>query len=250
MSAEWSSRPTPAPGPASSPIPASSSASGKRAKPRSAPPPSSRGQPEHWPGWEDSAVPPDKLGAYLRELEKLFAAHGYTAALYGHFGDGVTHCRINFDFHSRAGAGELSPVHARGGAARAQLRRIAVGRAWRRPGARRAAEHHVRRRARPSFSRVQGDLGSGQPAQSGQGDRAFPDRFQPQARPHLSPEAARHLVQVSRRPRLLRPCDDALRRSREMPAAAGRRRSHVPVLSRHGRGEALHAWRARTCSTK
>jgi Fe-S oxidoreductase len=62
-----------------------------------------RGQPEHWPGWEDSAVPPAKLGAYLRDLEKLFAAHGYTAALYGHFGDGVTHCRVNFDFHSEAG---------------------------------------------------------------------------------------------------------------------------------------------------
>ena len=62
-----------------------------------------RGKPEHWPGWEDSAVPPDKLGAYLRDLEKLFAEHGYTAALYGHFGDGVTHCRINFDFHSEPG---------------------------------------------------------------------------------------------------------------------------------------------------
>ena len=62
-----------------------------------------RGQPEHWPGWEDSAVPPGKLGPYLRDLEKLFAAHGYTAALYGHFGDGVTHCRVNFDFHSEAG---------------------------------------------------------------------------------------------------------------------------------------------------
>ena len=62
-----------------------------------------RGQPEHWPGWEDSAVPPHKLGAYLRDLEKLFAEHGYTAALYGHFGDGVTHCRVNFDFHSEPG---------------------------------------------------------------------------------------------------------------------------------------------------
>lgn len=62
-----------------------------------------RGQPEHWPGWEDSAVPPGKLGAYLRDLEKLFADHGYTAALYGHFGDGVTHCRVNFDFHSEPG---------------------------------------------------------------------------------------------------------------------------------------------------
>src|SRR4029078_1821161 len=62
-----------------------------------------RGQPEHWPGWEDSAVPPDKLGAYLRDVESLFAEHGSTAALYGHFGDGVTHCRVNFDFHSEPG---------------------------------------------------------------------------------------------------------------------------------------------------
>jgi Fe-S oxidoreductase len=103
-----------------------------------------RGQPEHWPGWEDSAVPPDRLGAYLRDLEKLFAMHGYTAALYGHFGDGVTHCRINFDFHSEAGlqsyrqfmreAAEL--VHGYGGSlsgehgdgqARAELLRIMYG---------------------------------------------------------------------------------------------------------------------------
>jgi Fe-S oxidoreductase len=62
-----------------------------------------RGQPEHWPGWKDSAVPPEKLGSYLRDLEKLFAEHGYTAALYGHFGEGVTHCRVNFDFHSEPG---------------------------------------------------------------------------------------------------------------------------------------------------
>ena len=59
--------------------------------------------PEHWPGWEDSAVPPDRLGDYLRDLDNLLAAHGYTAALYGHFGDGVTHGRINFDFQSEAG---------------------------------------------------------------------------------------------------------------------------------------------------
>ncbi|HEY8434322.1 MAG TPA: FAD-binding and (Fe-S)-binding domain-containing protein [Sphingomicrobium sp.] len=61
------------------------------------------GGPEHWPGWEDSAVPPDRLGDYLRELDRLLASHGYSAALYGHFGDGVTHGRINFDFHSDVG---------------------------------------------------------------------------------------------------------------------------------------------------
>jgi hypothetical protein len=29
------------------------------------------GKPDHWTGWEDSAVPPDGLGAYLRELRVL-----------------------------------------------------------------------------------------------------------------------------------------------------------------------------------
>ncbi len=61
------------------------------------------GQPAHWPGWEDSAVPPDRLGPYMRDLEALFARHGYTAALYGHFGDGVIHCRVDFDFRDEAG---------------------------------------------------------------------------------------------------------------------------------------------------
>jgi FAD/FMN-containing dehydrogenase/Fe-S oxidoreductase len=61
--------------------------------------------PAHWPGWEDSAVPPDQLGDYLRDLDKLLAEHGYTDALYGHFGDGVTHGRIDFDFHSEEGLG-------------------------------------------------------------------------------------------------------------------------------------------------
>ncbi|HEX5182183.1 MAG TPA: FAD-binding and (Fe-S)-binding domain-containing protein [Allosphingosinicella sp.] len=61
------------------------------------------GQPAHWPGWEDSAVPPDRLGAYMRDLEALFASHGYTAALYGHFGDGVIHGRVDFDFRDEAG---------------------------------------------------------------------------------------------------------------------------------------------------
>jgi len=59
--------------------------------------------PAHWPGWEDSAVPPASLGDYLRDLDKLLADHGYTDALYGHFGDGVTHGRIDFDFDSEDG---------------------------------------------------------------------------------------------------------------------------------------------------
>jgi len=54
-----------------------------------------------WPGWEDSAVPPASLPAYLRELEALMAAHGVDGLLYGHFGDGCIHARIDFPLRDR-----------------------------------------------------------------------------------------------------------------------------------------------------
>ena len=55
------------------------------------------GQTDTHPGWEDSAVPPEQVGPYLRDLRKLYDKYGYSAALYGHFGDGCIHCRVNFD---------------------------------------------------------------------------------------------------------------------------------------------------------
>jgi FAD/FMN-containing dehydrogenase len=36
--------------------------------------------PDTWPGWEDTAVHPDKIGAYLRDLRILFDKYGYEAA--------------------------------------------------------------------------------------------------------------------------------------------------------------------------
>lgn len=56
-----------------------------------------------WPGWEDSAVPPEKVGNYLRELRKLFQEYGYKCALYGHFGQGCIHTRIDFDLSTQEG---------------------------------------------------------------------------------------------------------------------------------------------------
>ncbi|HEX3528736.1 MAG TPA: FAD-binding oxidoreductase, partial [Thermoanaerobaculia bacterium] len=50
-----------------------------------------------WPGWEDSAVPPARLAVYLRALQGLLGRYGYGAALYGHFGEGCIHARINFN---------------------------------------------------------------------------------------------------------------------------------------------------------
>jgi FAD/FMN-containing dehydrogenase/Fe-S oxidoreductase len=55
------------------------------------------GEGEAWEGWEDAAVPPERLGEYLRELRKLLAKFGYHCALYGHFGQACVHLRINFD---------------------------------------------------------------------------------------------------------------------------------------------------------
>lgn len=47
-------------------------------------------------GWEDAAVPPERLGTYLREFEELLTAHGLSGVPYGHFGDGCVHIRIDF----------------------------------------------------------------------------------------------------------------------------------------------------------
>ena len=51
-----------------------------------------------WAGWEDAAVPPERLGAYLRDFEALLAASGLGGIPYGHFGDGCLHVRIDFPF--------------------------------------------------------------------------------------------------------------------------------------------------------
>ncbi|MFG1812712.1 FAD-binding and (Fe-S)-binding domain-containing protein [Kribbella sp. NPDC049174] len=58
---------------------------------------------EAWGGWEDAAVPPERLGAYLRGLDELLGRHGLSGASYGHFGEGCMHMRIDFDLLSRGG---------------------------------------------------------------------------------------------------------------------------------------------------
>ena len=64
------------------------------------------GEPDAWPGWEDSAVAPEKLGGYLRELRALFQKYDYNPALYGHFGQACVHCRIDFGLTSEPGIGK------------------------------------------------------------------------------------------------------------------------------------------------
>ena len=60
------------------------------------------GDPAH-AGWEDAAVPPARLGAYLREFEELLNSYELSGLPYGHFGDGCVHIRIDFPFGSKRG---------------------------------------------------------------------------------------------------------------------------------------------------
>ncbi len=61
------------------------------------------GEPMTVPGWEDTAVPPEKIGNYLKDLRDLFKKYGYNPSLYGHFGQGCVHCRVQFDLFSKKG---------------------------------------------------------------------------------------------------------------------------------------------------
>jgi FAD/FMN-containing dehydrogenase/Fe-S oxidoreductase len=64
-------------------------------------------QPDTFEGWEDSAVPPERLGEYLRRLQGLYEEFGYASetgpSLYGHFGQGCVHTRIPFDLYTAGG---------------------------------------------------------------------------------------------------------------------------------------------------
>ncbi|MBA2947174.1 FAD-binding oxidoreductase [Streptomyces sp. PSKA28] len=62
---------------------------------------------EAWPGWEDCAVPPARLGGYLRDFRGLLAQHGLLGTPYGHFGDGCIHVRIDFDLLTPEGIGRF-----------------------------------------------------------------------------------------------------------------------------------------------
>jgi FAD/FMN-containing dehydrogenase/Fe-S oxidoreductase len=61
------------------------------------------GEPDRWEGWDDAAVPPAALGNYLRAINTLMAEFGYSGPIYGHYGQGCVHTRINFDFRSAEG---------------------------------------------------------------------------------------------------------------------------------------------------
>ncbi len=58
---------------------------------------------EFWPGWEDAAVPPERLGEYLQGFRSLLADRGRRGMVYGHFGEGCVHVRIDHDLLTERG---------------------------------------------------------------------------------------------------------------------------------------------------
>jgi FAD/FMN-containing dehydrogenase/Fe-S oxidoreductase len=61
------------------------------------------GAPAEWEGWDDAAVAPEKLGAYLRDIRALMNEYNYRGAFYGHFGHGCVHMRVTFDLETENG---------------------------------------------------------------------------------------------------------------------------------------------------
>jgi len=62
------------------------------------------GKHETHEGWEDAAVPPERLADYLRDFRALLERHDYKgASLYGHFGHGCVHTRIPFELRTDEG---------------------------------------------------------------------------------------------------------------------------------------------------
>ena len=113
-----------------------------------------------WEGWEDSAVPPHRVGDYLRDLRKLLEKFGYACSLYGHFGQGCIHTRIDFELKTYEGVKQFRAflneaadlVSSYGGSISGEH-----GDGQSEGG---ALAQDVRARDRAGFSRIQGDLGS------------------------------------------------------------------------------------------
>ena len=191
-----------------------------------------------WPGWEDAAVPPRQLGAYLRDFAALMAEHGLDGLIYGHFGDGCVHIRIDFPFSSAPGryrrfveaaaqlvgkyGGSMSGEHGDGRARGELLPAMYSAEAIERHG-RGQGDLRPGQRAQPRRPRRPGAAGRG-PARA--------------AGPAAAPRARLRLLPRRRRPvRRGAP----LRRGGQVPGRHHRQRGRdVPVVPGHPGREGLH----------
>ncbi len=98
------------------------------------------GVPRGWPGAEDFAVHPNRLGEYLRRFDQLLRRHCLTVNMHqGHFGEGCVHGRVAFDFSTPEGVETFRRALHRNERADRRVRRLELRRARRRPRTLRAA---------------------------------------------------------------------------------------------------------------
>ena len=104
------------------------------------------GMKDTWPGWEDSAVPPDKVGPIsARPAAVSFTSMTMKPSLYGHFGQGCIHCRIAVrSLTPRKASTNTGAFLDEASDLVLSLRRFAFGRTWRWPGARGVTAEDVR----------------------------------------------------------------------------------------------------------
>ena len=114
-----------------------------------------------WPGFEDAAVPPDRLAPYLTELHQLLRDQGMGGVTYGHFGEGCIHLRVGFGLDKPGGRAALRRLHGGRCGPRGAPRRDAVGRARRWSGSRRPAAPDVLAGDDGRVPRLQDDVGPG-----------------------------------------------------------------------------------------
>jgi FAD/FMN-containing dehydrogenase len=196
------------------------------------------GRPDSWPGWEDSAVPPEKVGNYLRDLRKLYSKYNYHPSLYGHLGQGCIHCRVGFDPYTQEGienwrnfleeavevvvsyGGSMSGEHGDGQASGEFLPKMFGETLY---------------QAFREFKSIWDPQGKMNP---GKKIDAYGVHGEPAHRGRLQPAAAGNALPLPRRQGIVRTGGPALRRRRRMPQTG--RRGHVPQLSGHTRGEGQH----------
>ena len=143
------------------------------------------GHRDTFEGWEDSAVAPERLGAYLRDLEsctRVWVRRRDCTQPLRPLRSGLrAHPHPVRSVFSRRRR-HVPAVHGTRGRSRSHSWRIPLRRAWRRAVPRRAPTADVRRRDRAGVRRTQGDLRSARPAESRQDHRPIPPRREPASR--------------------------------------------------------------------
>ena len=198
------------------------------------------GKPDTYEGWEDSAVPPERLGEYLRELAKLAERYGYESALYGHYGQGCVHARWNFDLVTTRGHREVPALPRRGGRPRAlssaARSRASTATASRAPSCCRRCSATELVEAFREFKSIWDPDWKMNP---GKVVDPYPIDDEPPARHRLRAADGRRRSSPTRDDGgSFAHATDALRRRRRVPPHRRRRRD-VPELHGHARGEAL-----------